>query len=1640
MTMTSTLPIDAILGVPEPERGRWQPLRAGILNLYLYDEQVFAFHRGRLLLRGNNGTGKSMALEVLLPYLLDADLTPSRLSTFGGKDRNMHLWLIGFDKSGARTSERGYTWVELGRRLPDGSSEYFTAGALLEGTHEGPVKARYFTTAARVGIHFSVGRPGAEPLNAQQLAAEVAAQAAAGRPGSLHPDSDSHRTAVNDALYRLSPPRYAALRRTLLQLRRPKLSDKLDERGLNDILRDSLPPVSDAIVEDLAEGFERLDRHSSAVEDLEKTMRDLRRIRDAYRSYARTASAARADAVAAAESAISTLGEKTTAALSARGTAQSALDGITARRIGIGEEQARIRGRTATLTRMEAYQKGQEVEPLRELVSSLRTSAGHATETARRAEQGQQADAASAERATEDAITARDNSVFERGQAFACAELARARTLDDELAAALEALTQADVTDDDDLGVLLSQARQLISRLDTGVSAWATEVDALCTLSGTARQHAQALETASGETRRAQEEVDDAEQNLNGTLEEDTRVTLAWVRGLGAWTESSTQLRAGQAPPLPWDPATALERAPRWAAEAAGTRTRVLLARQQEHLIAAGKRDQAAAASADTAGRAQQVAGLLVAGDAAATTYSRSVTAYREAATAWAATARELCAGAPAPDLTAVPGEVIREAASDWADRAAAARSRVLLAAQATAEADISRVSGIIDGLTARERHLAEGGLPELDVPPARQASRHGRAGAPLYMLVDFAASVSDADRLGIEAAALGSGVADAWLSPDGQLLPGDDGEPLLDTQLDALAAAPGGGTLADFLVADNGGPSAGVPASIVTSVLARIACSASAQAGSAGQSLLLSRDGSWRAGALAGAHRVDALALIGARNREAARLAALADIRRQIAQQREELRQLEEHQTQITTSLTRLDSERGSLPDDDDVRQCRTQAQDAAGSTSRAASEFREYLAHAELSPPEAAWLDETAHRASAAELAGSLGQLAGQAAAAPTAAAFAQPMSALAEQASALASAWAAAAESLRASADDCQALSATVERERTAIPDASAVQQARVNVTAATTELSRARTRLTTREGEETAARDQASTSASVLRAALLAAALPDDCDAGALAEAIKGYRSAAERWLRAGIDQLRTAGTAQLAHARSIASAENAGKERAEADRQQRLLIEKDAELSELASAYGSDYQQIITELEQLAAGQERIDEEKDQLANQEREQNAAFATAQAELRALEEQRPAAEAARTDATAALLAAHRLGLLSLAGLPGSPPGATPEEQAAEPVAVMPVRVRAARDWARAIRDTVGDRVRRDAAAVEAAANCVNEIRYQLEPDLAGKVSVRDEYRDGMLVLQAARGTHSLPLMEMLSVIAEEHLAAQQLLAQHEAELFRKFLADSTRREVTTKVRDARTAIKSMSGLISAHPTGSGIQVRLNWIPDEKNAPGMQDIVTLMAKDAPLESERTRLQEFFRSHLATVRATPDADYKQQMRKLLDYRQWWRFTISFRRGPDQGYEPLTSKAHGSLSGGEKAVCLHLPLFAAAASYCDSAGVRVAGPDGRQEPGSPRLILLDEVFAGVDEDNRGDLFELIRTLDLDLVATSESEQGFYRQLDGLAVYHLVGSSDAVLGTRTIWDGKAPHRMLDPGTLLSADSEPNGHIQ
>ncbi|MGW1927447.1 TIGR02680 family protein, partial [Streptomyces massasporeus] len=109
---------------------RWQPHRAGILNVWRYYDETFTFHQGRLLLRGQNGSGKSKALELLLPFLFDASLRPNRLSTFGGSERTMHWNMLGEGASGK--TRVGYVWMEFRRVDDDGGERWFGCGARLQ--------------------------------------------------------------------------------------------------------------------------------------------------------------------------------------------------------------------------------------------------------------------------------------------------------------------------------------------------------------------------------------------------------------------------------------------------------------------------------------------------------------------------------------------------------------------------------------------------------------------------------------------------------------------------------------------------------------------------------------------------------------------------------------------------------------------------------------------------------------------------------------------------------------------------------------------------------------------------------------------------------------------------------------------------------------------------------------------------------------------------------------------------------------------------------------------------------------------------------------------------------------------------------------------------------------------------------------------------------------------------------------------------------------------------------------------------------------------------------------------------------------------------------------------------------------------
>ena len=91
---------------------RFEPIRAGIINMWDYRDEEFCFAGGWLVLRGPNGSGKTKALEVLFPFVLDGRIDSKRLNPFAAEDRTMKSNLL---FRGAENAV-GYVWLELRHR------------------------------------------------------------------------------------------------------------------------------------------------------------------------------------------------------------------------------------------------------------------------------------------------------------------------------------------------------------------------------------------------------------------------------------------------------------------------------------------------------------------------------------------------------------------------------------------------------------------------------------------------------------------------------------------------------------------------------------------------------------------------------------------------------------------------------------------------------------------------------------------------------------------------------------------------------------------------------------------------------------------------------------------------------------------------------------------------------------------------------------------------------------------------------------------------------------------------------------------------------------------------------------------------------------------------------------------------------------------------------------------------------------------------------------------------------------------------------------------------------------------------------------------------------------------------------------
>jgi uncharacterized protein (TIGR02680 family) len=284
------------------------------------------------------------------------------------------------------------------------------------------------------------------------------------------------------------------------------------------------------------------------------------------------------------------------------------------------------------------------------------------------------------------------------------------------------------------------------------------------------------------------------------------------------------------------------------------------------------------------------------------------------------------------------------------------------------------------------------------------------------------------------------------------------------------------------------------------------------------------------------------------------------------------------------------------------------------------------------------------------------------------------------------------------------------------------------------------------------------------------------------------------------------------------------------------------------------------------------------------------------------------------------------------------------------------------------------------------------------------------------GVIVIDVVFQGRSHDLPELAEALEAEVEQRTTLLSAREREILENHLLNEVAGTLHELISAAEAEVRQMNGELESRPTSTGMKLRLLW-QQARNAPEGLDRVRVKLRqtiDAWSAADRALVGAFLQQRIAAEHAdNPAAGWAEALTSALDYRGWHEFVIQ--RYQDGQWRP----ASGPASGGERALVVSVPLFAAASSHYKSAG----------NPHAPRLIALDEAFAGVDDDSRAKCLGLLATFDMDVVMTSEREWGCYPQVPGLGICQLSRQDgvDAVLVTPWRWDGRE-RRRTEPAAV------------
>ncbi|EGX54911.1 hypothetical protein SZN_35527 [Streptomyces zinciresistens K42] len=494
-------------------------------------------------------------------------------------------------------------------------------------------------------------------------------------------------------------------------------------------------------------------------------------------------------------------------------------------------------------------------------------------------------------------------------------------------------------------------------------------------------------------------------------------------------------------------------------------------------------------------------------------------------------------------------------------------------------------------------------------------------------------------------------------------------------------------------------------------------------------------------------------------------------------------------------------------------------------------------------------------------------------------------------------------------------------------------------------------------------------------------------------------------------QAGADRL----TAAAEDEESAADTERAARRR---------HAEEAAGLDALQAAVGAEAQEVMRQVQEAEDGIDALVREAEAARTAQHAAIAGTAAAEARRTAAAEAGAVAAAEEKDTARGLRPYAARELLDILRCP---PGlAWPAQEADWTGEVLPPAVAAVHE---AILTATRDLTPTESSLKQS----VTRLTRALDDLQAQLAAAGQDYRpewdgsDGVILVRVADEEGPLPVAAFAQKISSHRRDQAELLSESEQRILEDALLTRLAQQIHDRTVDARDLIRRMNTDMRKRTMSSGTTVGVSWLLADHLDDEQRAVCSLLDADAVRlgPDGLARVRVHFAAQIKTARARHrDQPYRELLAEVLDYRRWRQFAFQLVR-PDRSEERLTRARHSRLSGGEQSVSLHLPLFAAAHAMLNSA-----------DPHAPRLLALDEAFAGVDDTGRGELMSLAAQFDLDLFMTGYDLWAAHASVSAAAHYDLAHTAvdHTVSALLLVWDGA---RLLadDTGDLTTALGSP-----